>query len=257
VTVGKQARETARERRIARETVQRRTKRRNQIIGSAGVMVIVGLVIAIVVALVSAAGGNDKDSEATGKPRVTPAIATAGGALAIGEATAPVRLEIYLDYMCPYCGRFEEANSREIDRMVADGTVHIELYTMSFLDKMSQGARYSTRAANAVATVADGAPDKVLAFNAVLFADQPAEGTDGLSDDEIARLASGSGIPPEIIARFPDRTFEPWVAASTSTVFDSGVTGTPTVKINGALFRGDLYTSGPLTQAVMAAKGQP
>lgn len=122
---------------------------------------------------------------------------------------------------------------------------------------MSQGTRYSTRAANAVATVADGAPDKVLAFSAALFADQPAEGTDGLSDDEIAKLASDAGVPPEVVARFPELTFEPWVTASTGAVFDTGVTGTPTVKINGAVFRGYLYTAGPLTQAVTAAKGQP
>jgi protein-disulfide isomerase len=255
--VGKQAREAARERRIAREAVHRRARRRIRIIGAAGGLVIIGLVIAIVVALVNAAGGNDKQSASTRKALVTPAIATASGALALGKATAPVKLHIYLDYMCPYCGRFDRANSGEIDRMVADGTVRLELYTLSFLDRMSQGTRYSTRAANAVATVADGAPDKVLAFSTALFTGQPAEGTDGLSDDEIASIAGDSGVPPELVARFAERTFEPWVAASTSAVFDTGVTGTPTVKINDALFRGDLYTVGPLTQAVTAAKGQP
>jgi protein-disulfide isomerase len=39
-------------------------------------------------------------------------------------------------------------------------------------------------------------------------------------------------------------------------VFDTGISSTPTVKINGEVFKGDLYTTGPLTQAVTAAKGQ-
>ena len=44
--------------------------------------------------------------------------------------------------------------------------------------------------------------------------------------------------------------------ASTSTVFGSGITGTPTVMVNGVRFSGDLYSAGPLTRAVGAAKGQ-
>jgi protein-disulfide isomerase len=252
--VGKEARNAARERRIARAAAERRARSRNRILGSAGGLVIIGLAIAIVIALVNAAGGDKKRGTAA---TVTPAIATAAGALALGKATAPVKLEIYLDYMCPFCGRFEHANTGEIDRMVADGTVRLELYPLSFLDKMSQGTRYSTRAANAVATVADRAPDKVQAFSNALFAKRPAEGTRGLSDDEIADLASGAGVPAEVVARFTERTFEPWVMASTDAVFDSGVTGTPTVKINGVLFQGDLYTVGPLTEAVAAAKAKP
>lgn len=255
--MGKQARDAARLQRSARAAAQRRARSRNRIIGSVGGLVIIGLVVAILVAVVNAAGGKEKESTAARKPLVAPAIATANGALALGKATAPVKLEIYLDYMCPYCGRFERANSGELDRMVADGTVRLELYPLSFLDRMSQGTKYSTRAANAVATVADQAPDKVLAFNTALFASQPAEGTDGLSNDEIAKLANDSGVPPEAVARFTELTFEPWIAASTKAVFDTGVTGTPTVKINDTLFRGDLYTVGPLTEAVTAAKGQP
>ncbi|HTJ33126.1 MAG TPA: hypothetical protein VL738_07835 [Dactylosporangium sp.] len=44
--------------------------------------------------------------------------------------------------------------------------------------------------------------------------------------------------------------------ASASAVFETGVSSTPTVKINGVRFEGDLYTVGPLTRAVAAAKGE-
>ena len=255
--MGKQARYAARGERIAEAAAQRRARQRVRVVASAGGLVIVGLVVAIVVSLVNAAGrDNGADSTALQKPYTSPTIATANGALAFGKATAPVKLETYLDYMCPFCGRFERANGGEIDRMVADGTVRIELYPLSFLDRVSNGTRYSTRAANAVATVAHRAPDKVLAFSNALFASQPAEGTSGLSDDEIAKLASGAGVPSETVAQFTEGIFEPWVAASTSAVFETGVTGTPTVKINGTRFSGDLYAVGPLTRAVAAAKGQ-
>ena len=55
---------------------------------------------------------------------------------------------------------------------------------------------------------------------------------------------------------FDDRIFEPWIEKSTKAAFDT-ITGTPTVKINGVVFKGDLYTAGPLTEAVTAAKGRP
>jgi protein-disulfide isomerase len=156
--------------------------------------------------------------------------------------------------MCPFCGRFERANSGELERLVTDGTISMQLYPLAFLDKASSGTRYSSRAANAIATVADRAPARVLAFHNALFSRQPAEGGPGLTDDEIADLAGGAGVPPEVVSSFRERIFEPWIAKVTDTAFKSGITGTPTVKIDGTVFDGDLYTAGPLTQAIAAAK---
>jgi hypothetical protein len=59
-----------------------------------------------------------------------------------------------------------------------------------------------------------------------------------------------------VISQFASGRFEPWVTKVTRAAFDGGITGTPTVKINGTPFQGDLYTAGPLTQAINAAKGQ-
>jgi protein-disulfide isomerase len=253
-TMSAKARERARELRRAREAAERQRLQRRRLLAGGGV-VIAGLLIAIVVAMVNAAGGSATPQAApSAGPVVTPSAATASGALTVGRADAPVRLEIFLDYMCPYCGRFERANAAELNRLVADGTVRLELYPLSFLDRMSNGSRYSTRTANAIATVADRAPDKLLAFNGGLFARQPEENTSGLSDDEIATLATSAGVPAEVVNSFADRRFESWVTSMTDRVMASGVNSTPTVRINGTKFTGDLYTVGPLTQAITAAK---
>ncbi|MBO0870387.1 MAG: thioredoxin domain-containing protein, partial [Micromonosporaceae bacterium] len=187
------------------------------------------------------------------RPLVTPANLTATGAISIGQTTAPVTLEIYLDYMCPACGRFEHANNAEIDRLVKAGTVKVELRPISFLDKQSQGTRYSTRAANAVATVVDKAPGSVWAFTTALYDHQPEEGSPGLTDDQIADIARNVGITQDVVGAFQAGTFEPWVAKATDAAFANGVQGTPTVKINGKVFQGDVYSTGPLTQAIEAA----
>ena len=256
--MGTKSRTISRQQRLVRAAAQRRRVKRNRILAYGGGVVIFGLLVAIVVAVVNAMGGPS--SPAAQKSLVVPAHTTAGGAIALGESSAPVKVEIYLDYMCPFCGRFERANAAELDRLLAEGTIRLEVYPMSFLDRASSGTRYSTRAANAVATVADRAADKVLAFNLALYAHQPGEGSEGLDDAQIAGLARDAGVPREVIEAFAARTFEPWIAQVTEKAFAGGVNSTPTVKVNGVVFKGDLLTAGPLAEAinaaVNAAKGQ-
>jgi protein-disulfide isomerase len=262
--MGKQARSTARQVRLARAAAARRRAKRNRILAGGGGLIIVGLLVAIVVTVVNAAGGSSRADAGAPTTLLAPAGATVAGAIPIGDPAAPVKVEVYLDYMCPYCGRFDRANADDIGRLVAAGTVRLEIYPLSFLDKTSNDTRYSTRAANAVATVADRAPATVLAFTQALFAQQPHEGSSGLTDNQIAALARDAGVPPDVISTFAERTFEPWIAKVTDAAFASGITGTPTVKINGAVFKGDLYTAGRLTDAITtasttaipAAKGQ-
>jgi protein-disulfide isomerase len=188
---------------------------------------------------------------------VAPQHVTATGAIPVGRADAPVTVHIYYDYMCPACGAFEAANSKELDRLVADGTARVELHPIAFLDRLSSGTQYSTRSASAVAVVADAAPDSVWAFHTALYQHQPAEGSEGLTDQEIADVASGAGVPAAVVDRFADGTYQPWVASVTREAFASGVEHTPTIKINGDVFDGDAFTVGPLTRAIeSAAAGQ-
>ncbi|WP_093621315.1 DsbA family protein [Actinoplanes philippinensis] len=225
----------------------RRGQDANRIVMGIGGAIIVALVAAIVVAVLTAT----KDTKAEG-PLVTPAAATANGGIRVGAAGAGTTVAVYLDYMCPFCGRFERANSADLGALVAEGGVALELHPMSFLDHASNGAEYSTRAANAVVTVADRDAAHLLAFNNALFENQPAEGGSGLDDTRIASLAAAAGVPATVISTFTDRTYVPWIQQATRAAFDSGITGTPTVKINGVATGVDLYTAGPLRAAITA-----
>lgn len=255
--MSKQARTKARETRQAQLLAEQRRRKQTRLVAGIGGLVIVGLLVTIIAVVVSSATkGSAPVSASPSTPVIVPSNALPNGAIMVGQASAPVRLEIYLDYMCPFCGRFEKANSAEISRLVDAGKVKLELHPLAFLDKQSNGALYSTRAANAIATVAHRAPTSILAFNNALFDQQPAEGSRGLTDQQIAALATKAGVPQDVVNAFTAGTFQPWIATSTDAAFASGVTGTPTVKINGTVFKGDLYTVGPLTQAIEAAGGK-
>lgn len=218
----------------------------------AGLAVIALLIGVTTWSLVGARTGNTSGVVAA-DGLTAPAPATDSGAIMIGKPEAKVTVTVFLDFMCPYCGQFERANGTALAAAVDNGTAKLEVHPMSFLDELSSGTQYSTRAANAFVTVANHDTTTAQAFSQLLFAQQPAENSAGLTDATLAELASRAGAPADVVAAFPKQTYQPWVAKITKQAFDSGITGTPTVRINGQTFTGDLYTAGPLAEAIKAA----
>ena len=244
-------RDALRQRQQASAAADRRVKIAIRTAWVAGLAVIALLIGVTTWSIVGARGGSGGVVSADGL--VNPRSATDSGANLIGKPDAKVTVSVYLDFMCPYCGQFERANGDDLAAAIEAGTAKLEVHPMAFLDEMSAGTKYSTRASNAFAAVANHDADTAFAFSELLFAQQPAENTAGLDDATIADLASQAGAPADVVASFVKQTYQPWVAKITQQAFDSGVTGTPTVKINGQTFTGDLYNAGPLAEAITAA----
>lgn len=171
----------------------------------------------------------------------SPAGSNASGGIPVGS-TGTVAVDvpedvptvaIYEDFMCPICGQFEEINAADLDELRESGDIAISYHPISILDRFSNGTQYSTRSANAAATVADQAPEHFHAFASALFANQPAENTEGLSDDDIANVAVSAGVPQDVADNIAAGTFRKWVVAATDQSSKDGVGGTPTVMVNG------------------------
>jgi protein-disulfide isomerase len=167
----------------------------------------------------------------------------------VSESSGIANIVIYLDYLCPYCGDFENTNAEQIASWVTSGAATLEVHPISILDSQSQGSEYSTRAANAASCVANFDPDNFLAVNTSLFANQPAEATTGLTNDELTELVAAAGADGDDVAScISDGTFSEWVAASTDRALEgplpntevAAVTGTPTVLVNGSQYSGAL-----------------
>lgn len=193
-------------------------------------------------------------SGATAITANAPRNSTDQGGLLVGDPNVPTVVSIYVDYMCSYCAVFEVANADDLQRLLDEGAIRIEMHPLSFVAATEQYDYYSTRTANAAATVADQAPDQLFAFNRLLFENQPTSAETLLSDEQIGQLALSVGVPQEVVDTFTTGTFVEWVGQATDVSLNSGITGTPAVHINGTKFEGNLLEAGPLAQAIESAK---
>lgn len=181
------------------------------------------------------------------KPETPPSPVVAPGAEA--EEGQPVKVIAYIDFICPVCLRFEETYNEALTSLRNEGKITMEYRPLGFLDRQSS-TNYSSRSANAAACVADTAPDKYGEYVNVLFENQPAEGGAGLSDDKLKSLASDIGA--DINSCVDDKTFRPYVKYSTELAANTGITGTPTVFIDGKQWDGATDLNAEIQAAIDA-----
>src|SRR5580692_11064942 len=123
-------------------------------------------------------------------PSRLPAGVTAeGDGIVIGHG--PVRVDAFIDFLCPFCRQFELAAESTLARLVADRVISLVYHPMNFLDEAST-TNYSTRAAAASGCASD--QGQFLQYTHELFVSQPPEGGAGLSDAELAGIGRAVGL---------------------------------------------------------------
>ncbi len=163
-------------------------------------------------------------------PSRIPAGATPeGDGVLIGRGS--VRVDAFIDFMCPFCRRFELSAGPTLAGLVSGGTISLAYHPMNFLDEAST-TEYSTRAAAASGCAAD--QERFAEYAHALFVNQPPEGGPGLSDSELAALAADAGLTgafPACVATMP---YLDWPSYVTARAVALGVGATPTVLVDGA-----------------------
>jgi protein-disulfide isomerase len=169
-------------------------------------------------------------------PSRVPAGATpAGDGIVIGDG--PVRVDAFVDFLCPYCRRFELSSGPALAKLAADGLANVAYHPMNFLDQAST-TNYSTRAAAASGCAAD--QGRFLDYAHALFVNQPPEGGPGLSDEELAVVAREAGVPGTPFAGcLSEAPYLEWPAYVTARATAAGVTATPTVLVAGVMVQPD------------------
>lgn len=268
-------REEARQAALRLRQEQERAARRRRTIAIAAAGVIL-LAFVVLVAVILSQGGEDEIPEAE---RIQPSFAADGGGGVVMDAdgivTPPadadeswpvgafgddvVVVTVYSDPICPACAFFEATAGPELEELREAGEVVIDHRVVGNLDGYSQGTRYSTRATQALYTVAEEAPESFLPFFEALFAGQPAEGTTGLTDEQIAEIAREAGVPEDAVAAIGESRFTWWVGEVTDAAREryDGRLLTPTVLLNGEDLAEDVDWRDPdaLRQSIEEARG--
>ena len=183
---------------------------------------------------------------------------------AVDESSDVIDIQIYVDYLCPFCKMFEDTNTEQLESWLDRGAVTVEVHPISILNSNSMGTQYSTRSANAAACVANYSPDSFWAVNKALFANQPDERTAGLSDDELLDVISEAGLTPteSIESCVRDQTFKAWVQDATLRALDGTVPnseavvkGTPTIVVDGLKYEGAVDDPDAFAAFVIQAAG--
>jgi protein-disulfide isomerase len=154
------------------------------------------------------------------------------GAISFGDG--PDKVAVYVDFICPYCGQFEAAEGEDIAKLVDDGSITLDVHPLGILDRASQGTEFSSRAAGAMYAISAADPDNALAFMTAMFANQPEEGSTGLTDEQIIEIAkvAGVNVTPELEDAITSNRYQKFAQGQD---LPEGATGTPTLMINDEL----------------------
>ncbi len=188
----------------------------------------------------------------------TPATATGDGSgLLAAKTSGPVKVEFYYDYLCPACKAFETSLQSTIDSYVKANKITLVYHPVAILDRSST-TNYSTRASASAGCAADGG--KLYEYTKAMYEQQPAEGSAGLSDDQLVQIGAGVGlIDPSFARCVRDGRYKSWSGFVTDQFTKRGGSSTPTIYVDGKQLQGntlqDLITAFP--QAVDNAAAHP
>lgn len=162
------------------------------------------------------------------------------GAILIGNPDASNVVEVYADYQCPFCQRWEQQIGEVLAQRALDpaSDLLVKQYNLAFLGETSptlDPPGSSARAASAALCVLEGeGTEAFAAFNAQLFTvADPNRSSVQFQTPELSQLAAESGVSAETIACIDDERHITFVALTTQSGFSRGVQGTPTVIVNG------------------------
>ena len=216
---------------------------------------VIGVIVVLVVAL-AVFGGifYQKQQAMAAAASVIPVVTVAGSdrypavldpataTVLVGKPNAPTTIDVYEDFLCPVCGRFETAYSPAIDQQLQAGTVQVRYHMLDLLDDRSTPSGYSTMAANTALAVVAAAPGQFVDFHASLYAKQPEENGPGWTQAQLSDLAarlhvSGPAFDGVVDGDSYAAKIQANLAAAEAdpALQQQGGFGTPTVVANGTV----------------------
>ena len=155
-------------------------------------------------------------------------------------------IDIYEDFQCPACQRFETISGEYIADLINTKQAKVAFHMLSFLGPESQ------LAANAAGCAAD--QNQFLQFHKLLYANQPPENSGAWTPAYFKTLSIGLGITdPAYDKCITNNEYKDWVVNVANEGAKRNINSTPTVFINGKeIDRTKAYNS--LAEFMLAVK---
>jgi protein-disulfide isomerase len=205
--------------------------------GNRKALLIVGGVLAVVI--LGAISYVYFQKSSTGSSSSATYTTQVQGAVVIAGKSAANKVDVYEDFLCPICGRFESTDGATLRQAIADGKIQVRYHPVAILNRGTNPTGYSTRAANAAICAADAG--KYADYHDKLFAEQPEENSAGLTDQELVAKGTAVGLSGSFASCVTGHKHNAAVDAATNAAAkDTSLRaegakgfGTPTVLVNG------------------------
>lgn len=199
-----------------------------------------------VIAVAIALGGGKTSTPVSSIIAVRMPVDLPSDGFVLGEADAPVTLDLYEDFQCPACQMWEQSAFPQLrDNEIAAGTVKLVYHDLAFLGDESVAAAHAGYAAAQQGRFWD--------MWATLYANQSRrENSGGFSDDRILAMATALGLD---LVRFKQDMASSGAADSLTASQDAarglGITSTPTIALNGVVLSSGVQPYPDLAAAIV------
>ena len=200
-----------------------------------GVVVVVAAVIVILVLM----NQSPAPTSVTTPANVTPTGDASGRT--VGSSSASVTLDLWADFQCPVCKQFTDTvEPNLVSDYISKGQVRLVFHDFAFIGPES------TQAAIGGLCAADAG--KFWPYHDYVYANQGAENSGALSDTKLKAIASAVGIDATTFSTcLGSSANKQQVSDEATTAQSKGITGTPTLYVNG------VQVSNPLDYGTVSA----
>jgi protein-disulfide isomerase len=155
--------------------------------------------------------------------------------MSIGDPNAPVTIDVFEDFQCPACQFFAESVQPQIVTYLVDtGKARLVFHNYPFID--GDGAfngGESDRAANA--SMCANEQNRFWDMEAIIYANWNGENQGNLSNQKLKAMAESIALDTDAFnACFDDNKYQDQIQADFELGQEMGVSGTPSVFVNGA-----------------------
>ena len=221
-----------------------RKRRRNTSTWIIGGIVVVALVAVIVIAM---SGSSSTSASVVASPPPPAALDKCGSATC-GNANAPVTIDVYADFQCPYCAQFDPVLQRLAPDYIDTGKVKLVYHHFTVIGPESVTAAQAASCA--------GDQNRFWMFANDLFAYQGAENSGVFSAANLKKMAAAAGLDATAFNTCLDSgKYASQVTQQKAEGVQRGIQATPTFFVNGKVHEGSA-TYDQLVSLINAAQPQ-